>query len=70
MKVKMVCVLLVLGLMPALLAMAADEDGFVPLFDGRSLDGWRQLGGQAKYEAKEGMIVGSSVPNTPNSFLS
>jgi len=50
-------------------AVAAGEDGFVPLFDGRTLDGWKQLGGKAKYEARDGQIVGSSVPNTPNSFL-
>jgi len=48
---------------------AADEEGFVPLFDGKTLDGWTQKGGKAKYEAVDGMIVGSSVPNTPNSFL-
>jgi len=50
-------------------APAADEEGFVPLFDGKSLDGWVQRGGKAKYEAVDGVIVGSSVPNTPNSFL-
>jgi hypothetical protein len=48
---------------------AEDADGFVPLFDGKTLDGWRQLGGKAKYEVADGAIVGSSVPNTSNSFL-
>ena len=47
--------------------MAADK--FVPLFDGKTLDGWVQRGGKAKYEVKDGCIVGTSVPNTPNSFL-
>ncbi|MCP4378458.1 MAG: DUF1080 domain-containing protein, partial [bacterium] len=42
---------------------------FVSLFDGKTLDGWKQLGGKGKYEVKDGAIVGSSVPNTPNSFL-
>jgi len=50
-------------------APAADEEGFVPLFDGKTLDGWVQRGGKAKYEAVDGVIVGSSVPNTSNSFL-
>ncbi|MBI1369220.1 MAG: DUF1080 domain-containing protein [Planctomycetes bacterium] len=45
------------------------EDGFVPLFDGKTLDGWEQHGGKAKYEVKDGAIVGTSVPNTANSFL-
>lgn len=50
-------------------AMAAEEAGFVPLFDGTSLKGWVQRGGKAKYAVENGAIVGSSVPNTPNSFL-
>lgn len=44
-------------------------DNFVPLFDGKTLDGWEQRGGKAKYEVKDGCIVGTSVPNTGNSFL-
>jgi len=40
-----------------------------PLFNGKSLDGWVQHGGVAKYEVKDGVIVGTSVPKTPNSFL-
>lgn len=50
-------------------ARAADEAGFVPLFDGKSLAGWEQHGGKAKYAVEDGMIVGTSVPNTSNSFL-
>jgi hypothetical protein len=47
----------------------AADDGFKPLFDGKTLDGWTQRGGKAKYEVKDGVIEGSSVPNTENSFL-
>lgn len=50
-------------------AWAADEEGFKPLFDGKTLEGWKQHGGKAKYRVEDGAIVGSSVPNTPNSFL-
>jgi len=50
-------------------AAAADEDGWISLFDGKSLDGWVQRGGKAKYAVEDGVIVGSSVPNTANSFL-
>jgi len=42
---------------------------WVSLFDGKTLDGWEQLNGKAKYEAKDGAIVGTSAPNSPNSFL-
>jgi len=69
MKVKIVAFLFILGLLLSLPAAAADDEGFVPLFDGKTLDGFRQLGGKAKYTAVDGMIVGQSVPNTSNSFL-
>lgn len=42
---------------------------WTPLFDGKTLKGWKQLNGQAKYEAKDGTIVGTAVADTPNSFL-
>jgi hypothetical protein len=51
------------------LSAVAAADEFKPLFDGKSLDGWKQHGGKAKYRVENGEIVGSSVPNTPNSFL-
>jgi hypothetical protein len=50
-------------------APAAEEAGFVPLFNGKDLDGWVQKGGKAKYRVEDGVIVGTSVPNTSNSFL-
>jgi len=53
----------------ALTALGSDVKGFTPLFDGKTLDSWEQKGGKATYEVKDGMIVGGSVPKTPNSFL-
>ena len=50
-------------------AAAAAEPPWRPLFDGKSLTGWVQRGGAAKYTVKDGAIVGTTVPNTPNSFL-
>ncbi|MCH7871128.1 MAG: DUF1080 domain-containing protein [Planctomycetes bacterium] len=40
-----------------------------PLFDGKTLDGWIQRGGKAKYRVEDGQIVGQTVPKTRNSFL-
>jgi len=48
---------------------SAAENQFQPLFDGKTLDGWKQRGGAAKYRAEGGEIIGTSVPNTGNSFL-
>lgn len=38
-------------------------------FNGKNLNGWNQLGGQAKYTVEGGAIVGTTVSKTPNSFL-
>ncbi|MCG8510990.1 MAG: DUF1080 domain-containing protein, partial [Rhodospirillales bacterium] len=46
-----------------------EEDGFAPLFDGKTLDAFTIEGGKAKYKVADGVIVGHSVPNTPNTFL-
>ena len=47
----------------------SDGSGWLPLFDGKSLDGWAQRGGKAQYRIEDGVLIGSCVPNTPNSFL-
>jgi len=45
------------------------DEGWVDLFNGKDLTGWKQLNGEAKYHVEDGMIVGTTVANTPNSFL-
>jgi sugar lactone lactonase YvrE len=57
---------LVLGFVPGA-ARTAEE--WVPLFDGSTLDGWTQRGGNAVYEVVDATIRGTAVPGTPNSFL-
>ncbi len=47
--------------------MAATEPQ--PIFNGHSLAGWVQRGGQADYRVEDGCIVGTTVVGTPNSFL-
>jgi len=49
-------------------AQAAD-DGSQPLFDGKTLNGWKQINGSASYEVIDGEIVGTTRTGTPNSFL-
>jgi hypothetical protein len=46
-----------------------DKTPWVSLFDGETLNGWTIKGGQANYDIKEGTIVGTSVPNSSNTFL-
>lgn len=49
--------------------MAQSGNQWQKLFNGKDLEGWKQLNGKAKYEAKNGEIVGTTVLNEPNSFL-
>ena len=48
---------------------ASRNADWTPLFNGKDLSGWVQKGGVAKYEVKDGTIVGTTVLETPNSFL-
>jgi hypothetical protein len=48
---------------------AQTSKGWQNLFNGKDLSGWKQLNGKAKYEVKNGEIIGTTVPNEPNSFL-
>jgi len=47
----------------------AADDGFVKLFDGKTMDGWEQHSGTAEYRVEDGAVVGKTVANTGNSFL-
>jgi len=59
--------LLITSTLPSVAVTA--EEGWTPLCNGKSLDGWVQRGGKAKYRVQDGEIIGSTVPNTQNSFL-
>lgn len=51
------------------LSLTAAEKKFSPLFNGKNFTGWTQKGGQAKYAVKDGILIGTAVNGTPNSFL-
>ncbi|MCB1244221.1 MAG: DUF1080 domain-containing protein [Verrucomicrobiales bacterium] len=53
----------------ALVCAHSQDDGFVPLFDGKSLAGWEQHSGKAEYRVEDGAVVGKTVAGTGNSFL-
>src|SRR6059036_1612997 len=71
-RFALVFALVGIGLLTAARGPAADDKadaGWVNLFNGKDLEGWEQHGGKAQYRAEGGEIVGTTVPNTPNSFL-
>ena len=70
MKKKKVVLLLSVGLISLTLgAQKKATEHWDHLFNGKDFKGWKQLNGKAKYEVKNGEIVGTTVANTPNSFL-
>ncbi len=52
-----------------LLPLGAMAQEWQSLFNGKSLSGWVQRNGKAKYSVENGTIVGRTVYGTPNSFL-
>lgn len=62
-------ILLGLPLICLLSCTALAQDGWIPLFNGKNLDGWIQRGGHADYKVENDEIVGTAVTNSPNSFL-
>ncbi len=46
-----------------------DNTPWIPLFNGETLNDWTIKGGEAHYEVRDEIIVGSTVHDTPNTFL-
>jgi len=53
----------------ALTTAAQPKSGWVSLFDGQSIDNWVVKGGSAKYHVEDGVIVGTTVEKSKNTFL-
>jgi hypothetical protein len=45
------------------------QNGFTSLFDGKTLNGWKRVVGSGEYTVENNMIVGTTVANSPNTFL-
>lgn len=69
MKKGMVAGRVIVGWLAVAAVVSAGEAGWISLFNGKDLEGWQQINGLAKYEAVDGTIVGTTAPNSPNSFL-
>ena len=46
-----------------------EEVPWINLINSSSLDGWNIKGGEATYKNENGTIIGTTAPNTPNTFL-
>lgn len=66
---QVVCWLALLALDSFATTMTIAADKGTSIFDGKTLAGWKQLGGNADYAVVNGTIVGTSKPDKVNSFL-
>ncbi len=62
-------VLLAMLLSAGISGCDAQDQEWISLFDGESLEGWSVHSGFAKYRVEDGAIVGTAVSGSPNSFL-
>lgn len=45
------------------------EKGWEPLFNGKDFSGWKKLAGTADYQIQDGIIVGTTVAGSGNTFM-
>lgn len=51
------------------ISTATFSQGWQSLFDGKTLQGWKPMTGKAEFAVENGMIRGTTVLHSPNSFL-
>ena len=61
--------ILITGIVATAVLVRTDARGPEPLFNGKDLTGWTVVNGKAPYTVENGVIVGSTVADSPNSFL-
>lgn len=44
--------------------------GFTSLYNGKDLSGWTSLGGNCTFEPKGDVIIGTTIPGSPSTYLS
>lgn len=47
----------------------SQKSGWQDLFDGKTLNGWTKMAGNAEYKVENGAIVGITTAGSPNTFL-
>lgn len=66
---RLLSLLLFFGSSMPLAQAGNEEEGWRDLFNGKDLSGWEKRNGTADYEVRNGVIVGTTKTNTPNTFL-
>jgi hypothetical protein len=62
-------ILLLIMSMLLITTNAQDSGKWLKLFNGKNLENWEVLNGDAEFKVENGLIIGTSKMNTPNTFL-
>lgn len=66
---RLTIIVLIAGIFSYSSTNAQAAKGWINLFDGKTLKGWKQATGKASYAVENGQIVGTSAVESHNSFL-
>lgn len=66
---KKICFYAISSLLAIISMKAQNKGDWEALFNGKNLEGWKVINGTAEFKVADGMIVGVSKMNTPNTFL-
>ena len=61
--------IIILAAVTILSGMNASAGEWIMLFNGKDIEGWEKKGGEASYIVEDDCLVGTTKPNTPNTFL-
>ena len=57
------------ALMACMAVSSFAQDNWRDIFNGKNLKGWTRINGNAEYVVKDGVIIGTTKFDTPNTFL-
>jgi hypothetical protein len=63
------CLLWQCNTVPPNETVAVESDGWTNLFNGIDFTGWKKMNGEAEYTIEDGVIIGTTKTNTPNTFM-
>ena len=68
-KILTAILLIVVAAAAGSFGKSASAGEWATLFNGKDIKSWEQKGGKATYQVEDGCLVGTTKPNTPNTFL-
>ena len=68
-KISKIFLIAIMAASVSMFVSTANAAEWTSLFNGKDIKGWEKKGGEASYQVEDGCIVGTTKPNTPNTFL-